>query len=186
MVGHSPRERSATGGAIAVTAMIAIGVAGAAGARADEWNGDDWALNGTFRAMSNGDWAATNDVYRDEATVRSTWTISMTCSNAVTCAGRVTSDAGWSADIVTTNTEYNVTRDIPNWEPCADGRTVTGHQRYRFFPVDETGFLHPGSDTFAGFDKTVGESGGCSRNDKLEIDMPFRLERVDRRGAAGR
>ena len=41
-----------------------------------------------------------------------------------------------------------------------------------------TGFLHPGSRMFAGFDKTSGESGGCSLNDKLEIDMPFRLEQA--------
>ena len=103
----------------------------------------------------------------------------MTCSNAVTCAGRVTSDAGWSSDIVYTGSEYDVKRVIPNWEPCVDGRTVTGHQRFRFAPVDVSGFIHPGSPTFAGFDKTVGESGGCSLNDKLEIAMPFRLERVN-------
>jgi hypothetical protein len=80
--------------------------------------------------------------------------------------------------VVLTNGEYIVKRDIPNWEPCADGsgRTATGHQRCRFFPVDETGAILPGSRIFAGFDKTWGESGGCSLNQKLEIDTPFRLE----------
>lgn len=140
---------------------------------------DDAALNGTFLAISNGDWAQTNDVYRNEATVRSVWTIAMTCTSVVVCAGTVTSDAGWSADIITTNGEYVVKRDLPGWEPCADGRTVTGHQRYRFFPVAQDGYLLPGSHTFAGFDKTTGESGGCSLNEKLEIDLPFRLERLD-------
>src|SRR6476620_7913135 len=139
----------------------------------------DAALNGRFLATSNGDWATTNDVYRHEGSVRTTWTISMTCTNVVTCAGRVTSDAGWSADIVTTNGEYIVARELPNWEPCADGRSVTGHQRYRFFPVDENGYMRPGSPVFAGFDKTSGESGACSLNEMLEIDMPFRLERLD-------
>jgi hypothetical protein len=93
----------------------------------------------------------------------------------------VTSDAGWSADIITTNGEYIVKRELPNWEPCADGsgRTVTGHQRYRFFPVDESGFLKAGSPVFAGFDKTSGETGACSLNQKLEIEMPFRLQRLD-------
>jgi len=157
----------------ALGVMVSLGVAVAPSAQAG-----DWALNGTYLATSNGDWAMTNDVYRDEQTVRSTWAIAMTCSNTVTCSGTVTSDVGWSADIVTTNGEYIVRRDIPNWEPCADGsgRAVTGHQRYRFFPVDETGAVLPGSRIFAGFDKTSGESGGCSLNQKLEIDMPFRLE----------
>ena len=50
---------------------------------------DDWALNGKFLATSNGDWATTNDVYRDEAIVRSTWTIAMTCINVLTCSGTV-------------------------------------------------------------------------------------------------
>jgi hypothetical protein len=162
----------------AICTLVGSGVVFASVAHADDWNADQWALNGTFSAMSNGDWAATNDVYRNEATVRSTWTISMSCTNAVTCAGRVVSDAGWSANIVATNWEYDVKRDIPNWEPCVDGRTVTGHQRFRFFPVDDGGFLHPGSRIFAGFDRTSGESGGCSLNDKLEIDLPFRLEKL--------
>jgi hypothetical protein len=140
---------------------------------------DDAALNGKFMAQSNGDWATTNDVYHDEGSSRSTWTIAMTCTNVLTCAGNVTSDAGWTADIVISNGEYIVKRELPNWETCTDGRTVTGHQRYRFFPVDDVGFLRPGSRTFAGFDKTSGESGSCSLNEKLEIDMPFRLEKLD-------
>ena len=133
-----------------------------------------------FLATSNGDWATTNDVYRDEATVRSTWTISMTCTNVVTCAGRVTSDAGWSADIVTTNGEYDrASAIIPNWEPCVDGRTrhrasavpLLSRRRER---VHRSGFSRrsPGST------RRRGRAAACSLNDKLEIDMPFRLERA--------
>lgn len=158
-------------GAVAATLAISA-VVMAAPAPADA------ALNGTFRAISNGEWAATNGVYRDEATVVSVWTISMSCSNVVTCAGRVDSDAGWSADVVTTNGEYIVKRVHPGWEPCADGRSVTGHQMYRFFPLAPGGLLTPGSPIFGGFDVTSGESGGCSLNDKLQIEMPFRLERL--------
>jgi hypothetical protein len=154
-------------------ALLVVGMALAPPAAAD-----DAALNGTFRAQSNGDWATTNDVYHDEASTRSTWTIAMACTNDVTCAGKVTSDAGWTSDIVISNGEYIVQRDLPNWETCSDGRTVTGHQRYRFFPVDDVGFVRPGSPTFAGNDKTSGVSGGCSLNEKLEIDMPFRLDRL--------
>lgn len=156
--------------------LVAACVANAVPARAD-----DWALNGRFLATSNGQWATTNDVYRDEAVTRSIWTIAMGCSHTIICAGSVNSDAGWSANIVTTNSEYIVKRELPDWEPCADGsgRTVTGHQSFRFFPVADTGFLQPGSRIFAGFDKTSGESGGCSLNEKLEIEMPFRLEKLD-------
>lgn len=160
-----------------VGAVIAFGVVGAPSAHAD-----DWALNGRYLATSNGDWATTNDVYRNEATVRSVWTIAMSCTNVLTCRGTVTSDIGWSADIVTNgNMEYRVERDLPNWEPCADGsgRTVTGHQRYRFFPVDAGGLVLPGSRVYGGFDQTKGQSGGCSLNDTLEIDLPFRLEKLD-------
>lgn len=56
--------------------------------------GDDWGLNGTYAAVSNGDWAKTNDIYHNEATVRSTWTVSTTCSTPLECTGRVTSDQG--------------------------------------------------------------------------------------------
>lgn len=175
-----PRSTESIGDLRIAAAAIALSVIGsivlvaAPAARAER----DWALNGTFVATSNGDWAATNDVYRDEVSVRSLWTISMTCSNTVTCEGRVDSDAGWSAPIATKSSEYVVERVIPDWERCADGTaTVTGHQRYRFFPVGEGGFVRPGSPIFAGSDKTSGESGACRLSDKLEIDMPFRLEK---------
>jgi hypothetical protein len=160
----------------ALTVVIAVGVFLAPRAHAD-----DMALNGSFLATSNGDWAATNDVYRDEPSVRSVWTITMTCTNVLTCSGTVASDSGWSAEISTANGEYIVKRELPNWERCADGsgRTVSGHQRYRFFPVGGSGAQRPGSRVFAGFDKTSGESGGCSLNDKLEIELPFRLEKLD-------
>lgn len=162
---------------VVAVALVASSLVGGVGG-APPAHAADWALNGRYLATSNGDWAQTNEVYHDEATVRSTWTIAMSCTNVVTCAGTVTSDAGWTAEITTTNWEYVVTRDIPNWEPCVDGRTVTGHQRIRFFPVDSHGALLPGSSVFAGYDKTSGESGGCSLNEKLQIDMPFRLDRL--------
>lgn len=170
---------NATGAAFTLSAISAIGVVAAPVAQADELNGLDWALNGTYAALSNGEWAATNDVYRDEATVRSVWTISMSCTNATTCSGQVSSDAGWTADVVAKGFQYMVKRDIPNWEQCADGSTVTGHQSYLFYPVGPTGVVQLGSPTLAGFDKTTGESGGCRLNDKLEISMPFRLEKLN-------
>nr|WP_090343539.1 hypothetical protein [Mycolicibacterium malmesburyense]CRL74585.1 hypothetical protein CPGR_03216 [Mycolicibacterium malmesburyense] len=165
------------GAALAVTAIVAVAMP----ATAPHAHAADAALNGRYLATSNGDWAMTNDVYRDLPSVRSTWTIAMTCTDDVNCTGTVTSDAGWSADIVTTNGEYIVKRDLPDWQHCADGtgRTVTGHQSYRFFPVGDDGFLLPGSRVLAGFDKTAGESGACSLNEMTEIEMPFRLDKLD-------
>ena len=61
------------GSAAALSVVIALGVFVAPHAHAA-----DMALNGRFLATSNGDWAMTNDVYRDEASVRSIWTIAMT------------------------------------------------------------------------------------------------------------
>ena len=163
-------------GVAALGAVLALGAVAAPSARAD-----DMALNGRFLATSIGDFATTNDVRRGIPSVRSIWTIAMTCTNVLTCSGTVSSDIGWSAEITTTNGEYVVKRELPNWQPCADGtgRTVTGHQRYRFFPVGIDGAVLPGSRTFGGFDTTSGESGGCSLNDKTEIQMPLRLEKLD-------
>jgi hypothetical protein len=141
-------------------------------------SGDQWGLNGTYAATSNGQWAQTNDIYRDEASVRSTWTIGMTCSTPVECTGRVASDLGWSADVSIHGSEYVVKRDIPNWEPCPDGAARTGHQIYRFYPVDERGWVEWGSTVLAGIDKTSGDSGACGINKALVITMPFRLEKI--------
>lgn len=165
------------GAALAVTAIVAVAMA----AVAPRAHAADAALNGRYLATSNGDFATTNDVRRPLPSVRSTWTIAMSCTDEVNCSGTVSSDAGWSAGIVITNGEYIVKRNLPDWQRCADGtgRTVTGRQRYHFFPVDESGFLMPGSRVFAGFDKTSGESGACSLNEMSEIEMPFRLEKLD-------
>jgi hypothetical protein len=141
-------------------------------------SGDEWGLNGTYIATSIGGWAQTNDVYHDEASVRSTWTISTTCSTPVECTGRVTSDLGWSADVNIHGSKYVVKRDIPNWEPCPNGAARAGHQIYRFYPVDERGWVSVGSTIFAGVDKTSGDSGACGINKALVITMPFRLEKV--------
>ncbi len=157
-------------GALALILACGLPTAGA--------SGDEWGLNGTYVATSNGQWAQTNDIYRDEASVHSTWTISTTCSTPLECTGRVSSDLGWSADVSIHGSEYVLKRDLPNWEPCPDGAARTGHQIYRFYPVDERGWVAYGSTVFAGFDKTVGDSGACGINKALVISMPFRLEKA--------
>ncbi|MDT5195205.1 MAG: hypothetical protein QOH20_1959, partial [Mycobacterium sp.] len=64
--------RGVVAGATAVAVTVIVGVGTPSSARA---SGDDLALNGTYLATSNGDWAKTNESYHDETTVRSTWTI---------------------------------------------------------------------------------------------------------------
>jgi hypothetical protein len=156
-------------------ATIVIGGLGTApSARAD---GDP--INGTYIATSVGEWAKTNEVFHDEATVRSTWTITSSCETAQDCSGKVTSDQGWSARLYTHDgTLWYVRRDVPHWEACPDGTAVTGSQTFTFIPVGPDGLVQQGSSTLAGLDKTVGPSGACGINRWLVIQMPFRLDRI--------
>ncbi|HME77125.1 MAG TPA: hypothetical protein VKI00_16200 [Mycobacterium sp.] len=166
-------------GAIAGPTLLAAAVVGGLGTASSATATDDGALNGTYLATSNGEWAQTNDSYHDEATVRSTWTITSTCTTPQDCAGRVTSDAGWSADLRRSNVEWTVKRDIPNWEPCADGTAYTGAQVYRFYSADASGGQTSlGSTTLIGEDKTTGPSGACGRNQWLTVRMPFKLVKI--------
>jgi hypothetical protein len=138
-------------------------------------------LNGRFLAISNGDWAQTNDSYRNEVTVRSTWTIASTCTEGDICSGQVTSDQGWTAPLRKQNDTWIVDRDLPDWEPCPDGTTQPGHQKIRFWRVAADGSQdYSGqSPVFAGEDKTVGQSGACGINKWLAIRMPFSLQQID-------
>jgi hypothetical protein len=140
--------------------------------------GEDSAINGTFTATSNGDWAQTNDAFHDEVTVRSRWTISTKCSTPIDCLGTVTSDQGWTAPIYTTSDVWYVKRDLQAWEPCPDGSSATGHQLYRFSAVAEDGTLDRTSTTYAGVDQTSGSSGACGKNLQLVVELPFKLVKV--------
>ena len=134
---------------------------------------DDVAINGTFTAFSDGQWAETNDSYHDEASVTQTWTITSTCTTFQDCTGQVTSDQGWSGDLVYMSGRWKVSRTIENWEPCADGTSHPGKQSYTFwlgYPQDRNQYL--------GWDRTEGPSGGCGFNKVLDVEMPFRLTRV--------
>lgn len=140
---------------------------------------DDVAINGTYRATSLGDWAKTRDSYHDEATVTSTWIISSSCTTAEKCDGTVKSDQGWSAPMTMTDGKiWYVKRDVPNWETCPDGSSYTGHQIFYFYAVDSNGIPHLGSPTLAGKDKTIGPSGACGVNKWLDIEIPFRLDKI--------
>jgi hypothetical protein len=137
------------------------------------------AINGVFTAFSNGDWAKTGGVAMDEQSVVSTWTISTTCSMYHICEGAISSDQGWAATISTTNALWYVRRELPGRQPCPDGTAATGHQMFRFYPVDpQTGQMMPGSDIHTGLDRTAVPGGSCGVSTPVVIEMPFRLTRI--------
>jgi hypothetical protein len=149
-----------------MAAALAVAAGLAPAAQATEWP----TLNGTYAAVSDGRWAKTREVYRDEATVTSTWTITTTCATHVECTGRVVSDQGWSADAHFSWGLWTVEHALPEWIPCADGTKVPGHQQFTFYPVDST--------TLVGKDKAFGPSGACGVSYWLTIEMPFRLTKI--------
>jgi hypothetical protein len=162
-------------GATLMGAITIGGLAVAPTARASA----DIEISGRYNATSLGNWAKTNEAYRDEATVRSVWTINSSCLDAQECRGTVTSDQGWSAPLVSHDgQQWTVKHDVPNWETCPDGSTNTGQQVFTFIPVDNDGNFQVGSSTLAGRDKTVGPSGACRVNKWLAIEMPFRLDKI--------
>jgi hypothetical protein len=130
---------------------------------------DGIAINGTYTGTSDGVWAKTNEVYRDEVTVTTNWTITTSCTTAFDCAGQVSSDGGWNAPIRYVSGMWFVTRTVDNWEHCADGTSGPGKQIYKFYP-------DPAELTrLIGWHSTVGLSGACGINRPLTIEMPFRL-----------
>ena len=158
---------------IAAVALIA-GVAVAPPANAAEW-----AINGTFTATSNGEWARTNDVLHEELSVRAIWTISSECSYPTECTGTVSSDQGWSAPIYQTGGEWYVKHVVPQWMPCPDGSAADGFQVFRFKRMTPDGdYTDPSSNTLIGEDATSGPSGACGRSLAKFITMPFKLVKV--------
>jgi hypothetical protein len=157
----------------AAGALVTLAVAGPASAGPEQV-----ALNGTYRAFSNGEWAKTNEVYIDQKSVISTWTIRSQCSDVATCAGEVTSDAGWSAELEYHSGMWLARRDVANWQQCADGVGSTGHQIFRFAPAGEAGRALVGSSVLGGEDITTGDPGACGVGEPVRIRMPLRLERL--------
>jgi len=140
----------------------------------------DIAINGTYQADSIGGWAKINQQYNSEQEVTSKWKINTTCTTMEDCTGTVTSDQGWTAPITMTDgTAWYVRHDVPNWERCADGTAYTGKQTYWFYATDAaTGQPQTGSPLLTGKDTTVGPSGACGQNKWLEIELPFRMDKV--------
>ena len=140
---------------IAATAAVIAGLAVAPPAHAA-----DWALNGTFTATSNGEWARSNDIFHDQKSVRAIWTVSSVCSYPTECSGTVTSDQGWTAPIYQTGGEWYVKHVVPQWIPCQDGSVISP------------------SNTLIGEDATTGPSGACGRSLPIYITLPFKLVKL--------
>lgn len=136
----------------------------------------DWGLNGTYTATSNGEWAKTNEIFHNEASIRSIWTINTTCSYPTECTGTVVSDWGWRAPIYQTGGVWFVKHIVDNWQPCPDGTAAQGFQVFRFAPTNPDGdAVDPASPVLTGADETTGVSGACGRSKTWFISMPFKL-----------
>lgn len=136
---------------------------------------DGTAVNGRFTAVSDGQWAKTNETFRDEGTVIDTWTITSHCANAFDCIGQVVSDMGWTAELRYLSGQWRARRTVPDWEPCPDGSAAPGRQDFTFWPARADDYH---ASVLTGWDETVGPTGACGINRSLTIRMPLRLTRV--------
>jgi hypothetical protein len=165
--------------AICGAALIAATSVGVGAAPPASANYEQYAMNGTFDVVSNGEWARMNDRYQDEPTVRSRWTVTTTCSSAISCAGKVTSTLGWTEDVYTTaGNLWFVKHYVSDWIPCPDGGTAPGLQVYKFYPANDEGMAQRISDQWLGEDETTGESGNCGRNRSLVLNLPVKITKV--------
>jgi hypothetical protein len=166
----------ATATLITSSAFGVLGSAPAAQAKTPQ----DIELNGTYKATSIGGWGKINQQYHTEPELVATWTVKTTCTTMQDCTGTVKSDQGWTAPIsMHDGSVWYVRHDVPNWEKCQDGTAFTGEQTFWFYPIDEaTGYPKYGAPLLTGKDKTIGPSGACGQNKWLEIEIPFRLDKV--------
>lgn len=160
------------------TLFAATAISGVASTPPAAATGGEHAINGTFTATSNGEWAQMNDRFQSEATVRVTWTVTSRCALPFSCAGTVTSSLGWTEDIYRKSENWYVKHYIPDWIPCPDGTRAPGLQVYRFIPSNDDGLPQQKSDVLVGEDETTGESGACGRNRSLVLSMPFKLVKI--------
>lgn len=161
--------------AAAMTVLASLGVAPPA--HASNFGVE---LNGTWRVMSNGEWARTNQVLIDEKTDIQIWNIASSCVSPIECNGTVTSDKGWTAPISLVKVYWILNRDIANWAPCPDGTAVVGHQKFTVWGINPA--LNERdlkiTDLLAGRNITETESGACGKNQPLDIELPVRMERI--------
>src|SRR5215470_8739530 len=165
-------------GSAAAAAMTVLGSLGVAPSSHASTYGIE--LNGTWRVLTNGEWARTNQVLIDEKVVVQTWSITSSCVSPLECTGTVTSDQGWSAPINFVKVYWILNRDIPNWAPCPDGTFATGHDKWTVWGINPT--LNERdlkiTDLIVGRQITETDSGACGVNKPLDIEIPVRMERL--------
>lgn len=161
----------------AAAAAAATVVLGLTGLPAPTAHADDlpWGINGTYSAVSNGEWSKTNDRFEAQDNIFDTWTISTTCRTVIDCEGTVQSAFGWTARIWTSSGIWNVSREIPDWMPCPVGPAGAGTQVWTFWRARDDGWQDPRSEILVGNDKTTGDSGNCGVNKSMVVFMPFKL-----------
>ncbi|BBY56423.1 hypothetical protein H7J07_03040 [Mycobacterium koreense] len=157
----------------AVAAAAGLALIPGAPAAADS---AQWGLNGTYTATSNGEWARKNEVFTEQDSLRSTWTISTECSYPGECVGTVTTGWGWTEPIYQKSGVWYVKHVVDGWVPCPDGSSAAGLQVFRFKAMTPDGAnSDPSSTTLVGEDVTTGASGACGVNKPVYITMPFKL-----------
>jgi hypothetical protein len=62
--------------------------------------------------------------------------------------------------------------EVPGWEPCEDGTSAPGTQRFHFAST-------PDPSVFTGVDYTVGPSGACGVNKWQTMSLPFTLTKIE-------
>jgi hypothetical protein len=88
------------------------------------------------------------------------------------CAGTVTSQQGWTADLRCQSGQWYTTHRVENWQTCPDGRIAPGDQSFRFWrDADDP-------ESLTGYDRTIGPSGSCGVNLWLTVEMPFTLTKT--------
>jgi hypothetical protein len=137
-------------------------------------------LNGTWKSMSNGDWAKTNDVYMDEQTIIQTLTINTDCVSPIECTGTIKSDQGWTAAMRLQFGFWTADRVVPHWLPCPDGSFADVNEKLIFWGIDPSRNERnlKITDLLAGRDIFKGPSGGCGINKPIDVEYPLRLERL--------
>ena len=119
-----------SGAALLTAATTVLSVAPSAAADYGEY-----AMNGTYSVVSNGEWAQMNDRYQDEPSVRSTWTV-VHHVHLPPSPVRARSPAVWVGPRTSTPAAgtWYVKHYVPDWIPCPDGGTGPGLQVYKLLP----------------------------------------------------
>jgi hypothetical protein len=147
------------------------------------------ALNGTYRAFSNGEWAQTSAgpngaggamVYIDQPSKMETFTVSSDCASPIQCDGEVRSDAGWTGALNFNGDTWHVERDIPNWLPCPDGTAAPGQQQFVIWGFDPSTTEKRSNvrDLMVGYERTQAPSGACGYNKPVITQLPVRMELI--------